>query len=323
MSKKRRPSKLQQRRKLEVRLRRTGRFDPSPPGLLELDRFSDMDVEEWVRFATDFQAYHYQWFFELEAQRAASAERIREALTAVRPITVDLEGWGRVLAWRYTNAPLSAVGSLTWVGGRFNYGIDIDGGNRFAAFPALYLASSFETGLKEMLGQPPSRLSGLSRADLALCDETSFSWVTVAGTVNNVFDLTKPSSLAAFTQVIREFRLSDRVRELQKRVRPQHPLRLVRTPTELLESIMVTNWRELPVQCDTPANSQVIGRLVADSGYDGILYRSTKTGERNLAVFTRNLAHSDSVIRVAPEPPAQVRLRQLDASNYGDAERVD
>lgn len=112
MSKKRRPSKLQKRRQLEVRLRRTGPFDPSPPGLLELDRFFDLDVAESVHFTTDFQAYHYQWFFELEAQRAASASRIRDALTSVRPAAVDLGGWGRALAWRYTNAPLSVVGSL-------------------------------------------------------------------------------------------------------------------------------------------------------------------------------------------------------------------
>jgi hypothetical protein len=283
VSKKRRPSTLQRRRQLEVRLRRTGRFDPSPPGLLELDRFSDKDVEDWVRFATDFKAYHYQWFFELEAQRAASAGRIREALTSVRPIAVDLEGWGRALAWNYTNAPLSAVGSLKWVGGRFNYGVDIDDGSLFPAFPALYLASSLETALKEMLGQPPSRVSGLSRGDLALCDETSFSWVTMTGRVNNVFDLTKQTNLAAFTDVIREFRISDRVRELQKRVppgvRPKHPLRLVGTSAILFDSIMVAHWRELPVQCDTPANSQVVGRLVADAGFEGILHRSTKTGE--------------------------------------------
>lgn len=60
-------------------------------------------------------------------------------------------GWGRAIQYKYSDTPLSCVGSTKWVGGRFNYGVDIDS-SRFAPFPALYLAEDMETGLREMQG---------------------------------------------------------------------------------------------------------------------------------------------------------------------------
>jgi len=72
VSKQREPSRKRRLRQLEVRLRRGGAFDPSQPGLPELDRFTDSNVAEWNQFSADLQEYHYQWYFKQEAQRAAN-----------------------------------------------------------------------------------------------------------------------------------------------------------------------------------------------------------------------------------------------------------
>jgi RES domain-containing protein len=87
---------------------------------------------------------------------------------------------------------------MKWFGGRFNYGVDIDSA-RFAAFPALYLAESFETGLREMQGLTrEDNRDGLSASELNLCAEHGVAWVPIKGTVSNIFDLTKVSNLDGF-----------------------------------------------------------------------------------------------------------------------------
>jgi len=106
-------------------------------------------VLAWRAKSKVVQQYHYLWWFELEAQRAAHQQQIANALRSVPGVAIDLAGWGRSMPYRYSNTPLSCVGSLKWVGGRFNYGVDIDN-SRFTPFPALYLAEDFETGLREM-----------------------------------------------------------------------------------------------------------------------------------------------------------------------------
>lgn len=319
--KKKNKTKPKKRRRLEFSLKRSrGSFDPSTPGLLELDRFTDSSVAEWDAFAKQFDQYHYQWYFELEAQRATHHDELCEALASVKPKTVDLSGWGRAIQWQYTTQPLSVVGSTKWVGGRFNYGEDIDEHGRFPPFPALYLASDLETALKEMHGLPATSYCGLSRAELALCDEKSFSWIAVEGVVQNVFDLTSAAGLKAFTKLISGFTVSDQVHALQRKIRPDHPLRLITQSRELYESIMASNWREFPVQCNTPANSQVFGKLISDSGFDAILYNSIRTGENSLAVLTRNLAQSESEIRVTAPMPGGVSSTILNANTFREAE---
>jgi len=122
-----------------------------PPGELLLEYFSDADALAWRAKSEDVQRYHYLWNFELEAQRATNHQVLVDALRAVAGVTLELPGWGRAIQYKYSDTPLSCVGSTKWVGGRFNYGVDIDS-SRFAAFPALYLAEDMETGLREMQG---------------------------------------------------------------------------------------------------------------------------------------------------------------------------
>lgn len=290
-------------------------------GELLLEYFSDAQLIHWRNRAKDIQHYHYLWFFELESQRAANHARLIEALAATPGTEVNLDDWGRAVAYKYSDVPLSCIGSLKWVGGRFNYGVDIDS-SRFAPFPALYLAQDFETGLREMHGLVRENdRAGLTANELALCSETGVSWVRVEGTVCNVFDSTRLANLRALTDVFATFKISRTVRDIETRLRAV-PLRLIKTARELQQSFMAANWREFPALLSTPANSQLFGHLLSHAGFDGVLFSSTITKRLNLAVFPRQLQNSRSAIR-AVEPPNSARCTELNAETYADAERVN
>ncbi len=198
-------------RRLRHRVYRGASSLTPPAGELVVEYFSDRELIGWRAHAEDIQAYHYLWFFELERQRAANHKQLLEALGTVPGISIELTGWGRALEYKYSNSPLSCVGSLKWVGGRFNYGTDIDSA-RFVPFPALYLAQDFETGLRELHGLlRENDRAGLTERELALCSESGVAWAAVAGTVYNIFDVTRVANLRAFAEVLATFKLSRNV----------------------------------------------------------------------------------------------------------------
>jgi hypothetical protein len=79
------------------------------PGELLLESISDQEFYLWRDRGKEYQAYHYLWYFELEAQRASHQSDLLDALRAIQGVTVDLTGWGRALAYEYSHAPLSAL----------------------------------------------------------------------------------------------------------------------------------------------------------------------------------------------------------------------
>ena len=290
-----------------------------PPGELLLEFFTDQQLLQWRARGKDYQSYHYLWYYELEAQRAANQAVLLESLSKVPGCDVDISGWGRALQYRYSNTPLSCFGSMKWLGGRFNYGVDIDSA-RFAAFPALYLAESFETGLREMQGLTrEDDRGGLSASELNLCAKHGVAWVPIKGTVSNVFDLTKVSNLDGFAKAISTFKLSKAVRDTEKQIRVT-PMRITGTPQELLGTFMAENWREFPAVWNTPANPQLFGHLLTQAGFEGVLFSSTRTGEKNLAIFTRQFKNSASSIS-ACNPPDNATCCELNAETYRDLER--
>lgn len=225
------------------------------------------------------------------------------------------------MAYKYSDVPLSCVGSFKWVGGRFNYGVDIDE-TRFAPFPALYLAEDPETGFREMNGLVrETQRAGLTGKELTLCTESGIAWVPVRGKVYNVFDVTRVANLRAFAQVLHGFRVSANVRNFENKLNAV-PLRLVKTAKELQRSFMAENWRELPSIFSTPANSQLFGHLLALAGFEGVLFSSTITKRLNLGLFSRQFEHSSSTVYVK-DPPVGARCTELSATTYADAERAD
>jgi len=283
-----------------------------------LEYFSDHDLIGWRSRGKELQAYHYLWFYELESQRAANQQELIAALRSTPGKVVNLDGWGRAMAYKYSDLPLSYAGSLKWVGGRFNYGADIDE-SRFAPFPALYLAQDTETGFREMNGLVrEDQRSGLTAEELSLCSRSGIAWVGVEGSVGNIFDVTHVSNLKAVFDVLSKFKLTRNVRDAEAKLNAK-PLRLVKTAKELQRSLMAENWREFPALFSTPANSQLFGHLLSLAGFEGVLYSSTITRRLNLALFPRQFKNSPSVVRVV-NPPGSARCVELSASSYTDTE---
>jgi hypothetical protein len=312
--------KRQPPRQLRLNVYRSRGGATVPPGELLVEYFSDRDLIAWRSRGKHIQDYHYLWYFELESQRASAQTEILEALNRVAGISIDLAGWGRGMAYRYSATPLSCVGSLKWVGGRFNYGVDIDK-TRFAPFPALYLAEDMETGLREMQGLTrETTRAGLSANELNLCSERGVAWVALSGKVSNIFDLTHPGSLAGLVRVLSKFRLSKRVRDVEKKL-GAHPLKLVTSAHELFDTVMTESWREFPTLVNTPSNSQLLGHLLTLAGFEGVVYASTRTGKKNLALFTRQFKNSTSIVR-AVSPPATATQCELSASTFRNLEHL-
>jgi hypothetical protein len=316
MTKRRKPGRL----RLNVYRGRPGASLNIPVGELLLEYFDDNQLLAWRASGTAIQDYHYLWYFELERQRASNEIQLLEALSLVPGISVQLSGWGRALAYKYSSAPLSCIGSLKWVGGRFNYGVDIDS-SRFAPFPALYLAEDAETALREMHGlQRGTTRDGLTAFELSLLSQSGVAWVTVDGYAHNVFDLTSAVNLCKFAAVLAKFTLSRAVRAAEDRMGAV-PLRLMQTPDELFDSFMIEGWREFPVQVNTPANSQLFAHLLIQAGFEGVLYSSTITGKRNLALFTRQFKNSVSIVSVL-DPPSGATCCELSAKTFTQLESL-
>ena len=294
-----------------------GRSPKAGTPLYDLDSFSDASIRQWKSYGRAVRDFHYALFFDLAGQRAARHKDLRDALQRVPSITVSLEGWCRLVNFKYSYDALSPAGSLRWVGQRFNFGADIDPA-RFAAFPALYLAENFETAFREYHGLPKDELiDGLRPDELSLEDRGNWATLQVTGHVNNVFDLTKAANLRGICGIISKFNLSDRVKRLS--VKAKRPITtLIKTPTELLNSFMIESWKSWPVHFDVPANSQVFAQMVMEAGFEGILYRSAKGAGKCLAVFTRQLVNSDSRIALHDEYPPGVRFVEIAAANCLD-----
>jgi hypothetical protein len=298
-----------------------GQLPTVPPGELLLEYFSDEEIVAWHAQGENIQRYHYLWWFELESQRALHQPAMIDALASIVGITIELRHWGRAIQYKYANFPLSCVGSLKWVGGRFNYGVDIDS-SRFAPFPALYLAEDMETGLREMQGLTrEGERAGLTADDLNLCAANGVAWVAVDGTVSNIFDLTHPKGLESLAEIIAKFSVSKAVREAERRL-GAIPLRLIKSAKELFESFMVEHWREFPTVRNTPSNSQLFGHLLSLAGFEGALFSSTRTGKKNLVLFPRKFEHSNSRV-IVRNPPAKARCTELSSATFLECERLD
>jgi hypothetical protein len=287
--------------------------------LYDLDRFTDASMQTWNAYARAVRDFHYALYFDLEGQRAARHKEIRSALQSVEAIAVPIDGWCRVTNFKYSMSALSPAGSLTFVGGRFNYGRDIDEA-RFAPFPALYIAEDFETAYREYYGLPQGEhVAGLRPEELSLENEGSFAALKLAGQVSNVFDLTT-SNLNALIRILSKFTLSSRVQALERNMRKlEKPARaitqVVRTSRQMIQSIMISSWEAWPVHFDVPANSQVFAAMVVEAGFEAILYPSIQSGKRCLAIFTRKLTHSTTRVALHADRPANIEFAEITSEN--------
>jgi RES domain len=274
-------------------------------GILELDRFTSANLYAWERASQDLNELTGVLFYHLEPER----QRLRAELLASldRPYFPLYEkNWGRIVAYRYSNSPLSSAGSLRDIGGRFNVGTELDGGT-IKGWPALYLAENYETAYREKFGLKRDQVvNGLTPDELALQPGSSHSFVQVDIKLNKVFDLTSSASLSALEKILQKFKVPARAKELHKKLRfPRNQPILFRTAAHLFHHVCMFNWRVIPTQFGFPSTSQILAELIFAAGYEAILYKSSKSGARCLAVFSENLL-DDSFVELADAPPQAV-----------------
>jgi hypothetical protein len=173
-----------------------------------LDVFTETDIERWSSRSADAQRYSDYGYFDLERQRVARYDELCDSLRSAGSIEVDIGSWTRITDYRWSLEPLSSIGSLKGIGGRFNIGQDLDRA-RAQFFPALYIAENLDTAFCEFFGGPLSDQHGpLNLQEFALRRATSFTTFALRGKIENVFDLTASTSLHRFAGIVSRFQLS-------------------------------------------------------------------------------------------------------------------
>ena len=272
-----------------------------------LDIFTSSNIRGWKKHAETDEEYEVRLYHHLEGLRFAKYEALLESLRGTKSVRKDLSGWVRIVDFLYSLKPLSPKGSLKQ-GGRFNIGNDIDKASA-KPFPALYLAENHQIAYCEKFGAPitGSRFSG---ADFSLRSPTSHSSLVVQGTLQNVFDLRSHKSLTKFVRHIRHFTLSKELIQMAKELQIEERA-LISQPKELLTSLMDPDWRFRPAQYGLPANSQLFGRMLADAGFDGVIYKSTKGEGYCIAAFPEAFADLSSFVELR-DPSPETAVKRLD-----------
>lgn len=276
-----------------------------------LDQFSDANLSQWNRISALHDEYHVKLFYHLESLRNIHHKVLRDTLRAQKSSSIVVEKWWRIVDHKYSNNPLSSLGSLR-NGGRFNIGNDL---NNFKPFPVLYIAENETTAYNEKFGQTVAA-NNLTSNELALRSTSSYTAVRLKLNLNNIFDLSHANNLSEFVKIISTFYLTAELKELAKQIGIKPPY-LVNEATKLKRVLLDNSWRYYPVQHDIPANSQLFGRLLKDAGFEGVLYPSTKSqGGKNIAIFCENLEKSNSFISLQDTPPDTVKYAKLDSSTW-------
>jgi len=273
-----------------------------------LDEFSHQDLSAWKRKSALLNQYRVKQFYELESLREIHRQELSDALRSHPPVSLEINGWTRLIDYCYTLSPLSAEGSMK-KGGRFNVGRDLDV-DLFAPFPALYLASDYETAYAERFGAPPSDASPQPH-ELALRGSRSFTSVSLSGQLYDLFDLRESDTVKGFARVISKFSMNKELQQMARKLDMRGPL-LISTQGNLYKSLL-GNWRDMPMQYGLPANSQVFARFLRQANFEGVIYPSTKGEGSCIALFLDRLDGSDAYLGLSDRAPPEVTETRLDA----------
>lgn len=278
-----------------------------------LDEFTTQDLRRWKRNSNLLNEYRVRQFYELESLRELSRDALVEALEQSPYERLPINRWARIVSYRYSEQPLSARGSLVG-GGRFNVGSDLDH-SRFSPFPALYIATDYNTAYAERFGAPPTGGEELQPHELSLVASPSFSSVSLKGELHGLFDLRSPKRLNRFARIMGGFGMSSDLLRLATDLGMPGPLLLTK-PKQLFDSLM-GNWTDMPSQYGLPANSQIFAQFAREAGFEGIVYKSTRGSGVCIALFPDCLAGSESYLELdSAAPDATItRLDQLSAQN--------
>ena len=292
--------------------REVAALPPPPKGILELDRFSAADVESWNALSHDLNELNDVLHFGLEPARRRRRSALLAVLADEAPAAVDLANWVRLVSYKHSLSPLSCAGSLTYIGGRFNPGIELEP-NTIEPWPALYVAQDFETAFREKFQRRHDEtVEGLTPQELALNEGGSHSTVLLTGRLTNLFDLTRFATLNGVAAELGEIRMPEHASRLKRKLKiPDRELIMTRTGRQLFEIVVNQNWRVLPVQFGLPAPSQILAEMIVAAGFEGILYGSTKGPGKCVAIFPEQLK-ADSYVELLDAAPAEVKYPRLD-----------
>lgn len=284
--------------------------------LLESGTLSGMQAAK--QKTKDLLKYHWNYYSELARQRSLIQDEIKAALTQ-KSISYEFTKWQRALKYKYGLHPLSTVGSLSDVGGRFNTGKNVN--PEVPSFPGLYLAKNKDTALQEHLGQEVTKPSAkLNARELALTNPASEVIVSVSGKLDKVFDLRNASNLMPFLKLIKNFLLSKELIALSRELGEKEP-KTVRTRKMLLDTLLDHKWRVMPTCYDIPSNSQIFGHLIYMAGIEGILYPSKFTNALCLIIYPRNFSATESFISIDDEVPHPNVPKKIHGANWQLSEK--
>ena len=276
-----------------------------------LDSGRIRDILKSKKYFEDLVEFHWDYYSELAFQRNRIREQLKSSLRE-KSQSYQFSKWQRVVRYKHSLTPLSAKGSLTDPGGRFNIG-ELD--RRYGVFPALYIASDKGTALAEVLGRDENT-GPFSPEELALTKPDSITAVSVSGKLESALDIRDNNNLAGFANLIKDFRLSRSL--IQKAQKLRFPVQLIKTVKELGSVLEQRDWRNWPMAFDVPSVGQIFGGLVMDAGIEGILYNSSITQRLCLAIFPQNFLNSSSFIELDDAVPDAKVQRRIDSSNFKD-----
>jgi RES domain len=290
-----------------------------PLGLHVLDKFSSQDLVEWNSLSKDLDELQRALYFEIHPMRMRRKEELIVALSLANAKPFNFSDWHRIVDFKYSNAPLSVIGSVKSYGGRFNIGRDVEE-SIYGPFPALYLGDSYETAFREkyQASSEERPANGLTPEDMALCKSTTN--VVMKGCIQKVLDVSNPLILGPFCAVIAKIKMPESVQKLAKKLKAgRKEVYMIKTPMQLSHALHEQNWRASPVQFGIPSISQQFAELVKEAGYEGIIYRSSKnpTG-RCLALFADNIGSDRTFIELVDQAPDSVLHTKLDLSTVDD-----
>lgn len=281
-----------------------------------LDQFSERDIRSWLSISEELKEYWYRLHYHLLGLQQAHINVLCDSLLQTQSVFIKVDNWIRIVDHLYTLEPLSAKGSLI-NGGRFNIGKGLDN-NPFPAFPALYIAENYDTAyLEKFGGTTRHNKNTLSGEEFSLRKSNSFSSIRLNGELHQIFDLTRTNNLNKFTNIIKTFKMPSDLKALTKKLNIPPPY-LITKPSHLKRSFMATSWQHFPIMYDMPSNSQIFARILILAGFEGILYRSSKSKNNCVAVLLDNFDDSESHINLSDPAPTQVKHTKLDKNNWKD-----
>jgi len=301
-------------RKQRIPSKGAGSVPPVQSGLLELDRFSSADLARWQEVSSDLDELTAALYFGIEPARRRLRAKLCDTLKQVGGVSVELKSWVRMVSYQYSLEPLSCAGSLQSIGGRFNAGFELDD-NTLSPWPALYVAENFETAYREKFQLASTDLTdGLKPDELALEHAVGLAAVPLSGSIENVFDLTTFVTLNSIGAIFRDVKMPQEALRLAKKlqIRDREKI-MIQSGQQLHSAIVKSNWRVWPMQFGLPAPSQTMAELIKATGFEGILYPSSKGAGRCLAVFPENLSKL-SYIDLVGAVPVGVCHTRMDAS---------